>query len=331
MTERYDSEIKELIANTDFILNQTFDISVSPNVEEFSNTFNFYRDTLTNATKFGIESSYIFFYNDTSKNAKAGISKGYNIILIHSGLIISLIQNLLEKSEIDEIIKKTYPEVQKLLDNPANILIYQAAQHFTFYHELGHLIQKPENLKDFISERPTESEKFDFLKHKLEFDADTFSALNIAAHIHQYAFNIFGEKIDAEKVESIIEIFCSGILLYFLSFESFKDGIYYEEGSHPHPTIRMLNVVLVITHYCRQSPRILEREITINHLKIFERTIDTAMKIEQEAFQTSKSSTFVKTLGEERKKLVGYYGKLRDYSPDGFISAENRWNESLKK
>lgn len=332
MAHTYEVEIENVLNNTDFIKSQIFDISVSPHVDEFVKTFNFYRATLSNAKKIGVDSSYIFYYNDTSSNAKAGISKGHGIIFFNAGLIIYLIQNLLEKGAIDEIIKVLCKNVYEDLDNPGNILIYQAAQHFTFYHELGHLIQQSDDLKTFLSERTSvQSKAFDLIKHKLEIDADSFSALSIAAHIHQYIFKIFGENIESKKVESVIEIFCSGILLYFLSFESFKDDIYYEEGTHPHPIIRTFNVILIITQYCKGSPRIKAKKIEIDHFKIFNRTIEIATEIEYKAFGSKKSNTFLETLKKEKKEILEYYTKLHNIKPENFVLAENKWNETVNK
>lgn len=330
MAHEYKNEVEEIIANTDFIDNQIFDITLSPHVDEFANTFNFYRETLSSAVKYGVDSSYIFFYNDRVPNAKAGISNGHGIIFFNAGLLISLIQNLLGKIEIDDVVKNEYAEFHKFLDNPANNLVYQAAQHFTFYHELGHLIQQSENLRTYLPERSTQPELFDFTMHKLEIDADSFSAIAIAAHVHQYIFKIFGEDLSNDKIESIIEIFCSGVLLYFLSFDSFKDEMYYEEGTHPHPILRILNVIMIIAQYCRESPLIKNKGIDINHLKIMNQTLSLASKLEEKSFGTSKSKTFLETIRKERKEIIEYYKKIRSYIPENHVLAENMWNEVVK-
>lgn len=330
MAHEYKKEVKEIIANTDFIDNQIFDISLSPYAEEFANTFDFYRETLSYAIKYGVESSYIFYYNDRVSNAKAGISKGYGIIFFNAGLLISLIQNLLEKNEIDIVIKNEYNEFHDFLDIPANNLVYQAAQHFTFYHELAHLIQQSKDLSNYLSERSIQPEVFDFTKHKLEIDADSFSAIAIAAHVHQYIFKIFGEDLSSDKVESVIEIFCSGVLLYFLSFSSFQDEIYYYEGTHPHPILRILNVIMTITQYFRESPRIKDKGIYINHSKIMNKTLILAAKLEEKSFGTSKSKTFLETLKKDRSDILEYYKKIRSFVPENFVMAEYKWNENLK-
>ncbi|GAA3773325.1 hypothetical protein [Flavobacterium ginsengiterrae] len=135
-------------------------------------------------------------------------------------MIISLIINLNNRNEIDEIIKIKYPAIYNNLDNPSNVLLYQVAQHFTFYHELAHLIQKSDLLYNFLYERPQQQEHFSIVNYKLELDADELAT---ATHIHQYIFKIFGENIDNQKVESITELFCFGILLYMLSFDAIKN------------------------------------------------------------------------------------------------------------
>lgn len=320
----------EIISETEFKIEQIFDISHSPYVEELSKVYEFYRKTLKNSSlRYSLKKSYILYLNDNRINAKAGSSEKYNIICINSGLIIFLIQNIFEKEELDKNLKFDYKKIYNFLDNPIHILMYQVALHFTFYHELGHLVQKSEILKSFICERPTEIKDFNLKMHKLEFDADSFSATSIGAHIHQYAFKIFGEKLNSYQVESVIEIFCTSILLYFLSFESYKEEIYYEESTHPHPIIRILNVILTITNYCKNSPKLKEKGIEINHNKIYDLTIYNTMKTESQIFRSIKAKTFRQILSNQRTEILAYYGKLLDYKPEDFISAMDKWNETI--
>jgi hypothetical protein len=158
-----------------------------------------------------------------------------------------------------------------------------------------------------------------------------FSAIAIAAHVHQYIFKIFGEDLSNPKVESIIEIFCSGVLLYFLSFDSFKDEIYYEEGTHPHPILRILNVIMIITQYCKESQQFKDKKIIINHLKIMRQTLIITSRIEEKTFGTSKSKSFLETLKSERKNVIEYYKKIRSFVPVNFVLAEYKWNEIIRK
>jgi hypothetical protein len=330
MTTEYENEIKTVLDETDFKSEEIFDFADSPYAEELSKVFDFYKTTLTNnSSRFNLKKSYIFYLNNRSVNAKAGTTDKYNLICINAGLMIFLIQNIFEKDEIHELLHSDYNKIYNFLDNPIHILMYQVALHFTFYHELGHLVQNSESLKSFIFERPTEIKEYDLKMHKLEFDADTFSATSISAHIHQYAFKIFGEELTSYQVESVIEVFSSSILLYFLSFEAYKEEIYYEESTHPHPIIRILNVILTISNYCKNSPRLKEKGIEINHNKIYDLTIRNAIKIESQIINSAKAKNFNKMLVDNKVGILTHYQRIIDYKPDDFVSALDRWNETL--
>lgn len=327
--EQYEEEIKNLLKKTLVTKDDVFKFSFTPNEKEFAETFLFYRQTLDEAAKWGVTNSHIFFINDVRVNAYATAFKGVGVIGINSGLMLWLIQNLKNRKEIDDLLRIKYNNIYESLDNPLNVLLYQVAQHFTFYHELAHLIQKSEFLNHLLYELPQQESPYSIITHKLEMDADSFSALATAAHIHQYIFKIFGENITNDNVESVIELFCSGILLYFLSFDSFKDEMYYQESSHPHAAMRLINVILIISHYCRQSPRLIEKGVVLNHNRIIDKTMENAMEIEFKVFGESKAKTLTEILGIEKKNILNYYSQLRELEVDQFIMAENMWNEAL--
>jgi len=327
----YSKETTSVVKNTEFTAGEVFDYENSPYKEEFSKTFNFSKGALNLATKYGVDNGLIFFYNDFSVNARAGKSNGFNIICLNSGLQIWTIQNLFEKNEIHEILKAIYVNEIDYLDNPINVLMYQLTMHFTFYHELAHLVQKSEYLESHLYERPFEVEEFDLTRHKLEIDADSFSGISIAAHIQQYALKHFENDLDSNKMESLIEMFCSSSLLYFLSFQTCKNEIYYYENSHPHPMIRILNIILTITNYLQQSPKLAERKITLNHIEIFKATIKTTLLLEINVFKTKQTENFEKIISTEMKGIVKYISKIRDFKPDNFKLAVDVWNENTKK
>ncbi|MDP3945231.1 MAG: hypothetical protein Q8Q51_05000 [Lutibacter sp.] len=327
----YSKETKSVVENTEFTVGEVFDFEPSPYKEEFRKTFNFSKGALNLASKYGVDNGLIFFYNDFSVNARAGKSNGFNIIFLNSGLQIWTIQNLFEKNEIHEILKAIYVKEIDYLDNPINVLMYQLTMHFTFYHELAHLVQKSEYLESHLYERPFEVVEFDLTRHKLEIDADSFSGISIATHIQQYALKHFGDDLDSNKMESLIEMFCSSSLLYFLSFQTCKDEIYYYENSHPHPMIRILNIILTITNYLQQSPKLAERKIALNHIKIFKATIKTTSLIETNVLKTKQAENFEKIISTEMKGIVKYISKIRDFKPDNFKLAVDVWNENTKK
>ncbi|GAA3773318.1 hypothetical protein [Flavobacterium ginsengiterrae] len=77
---KYQDEINNLLLNTAVNKKQVFDFSFAAHVEEFQKTFAFYRQTLDQSVKWGIQNIYIFFINDTTANAKAGVSNGFGVI-----------------------------------------------------------------------------------------------------------------------------------------------------------------------------------------------------------------------------------------------------------
>jgi len=329
--ENYNNEVAKILADTEFEKEVVFDISFSPNSEEFLKTFEFYRETLSISKKYDLAQSYIFFLNDTSVNAKAGISNGNNMICINSGLQIWQIQNFLERDEIDMILKHPFANLYQFLDNPINKLMYQLCTHFTFYHELAHLIQKSKNLKDYISERPIEITEFDLTLHKLEIDADSFSAISIAAHLQQYGLKMMGDNISSERMESLIEVFCAGLLLYLISFDSTKLEMYYEQNTHPHPIVRILNVILTITNYLQQSPKLKEKNVIIKHFDVLQKSIDIAEILEKEVFKKSDTEKFLSIINDEKKQIVEYLKKIREFVLKDHILAVDKWNEEVSQ
>jgi hypothetical protein len=326
----YTNEVKSIISNTEITSDEIFDIEFSPSKNEFNVIFNFYRETLNISSKYGVKSSYFFFYNSRNINAKAGISKGFNIICINAGLIIWLIENFSQQSKFNEKLKLRFPNIYENLDNSINTLMYQMTMHFTFYHELAHLIQQSEQLQKYIQERPIEVLDFDLTRHKLELDADLFSSVSLASHIQQYALKIFKENIDNNKIESLIEIFASSLLIYLLSFKTAQENIYYFENSHPHPIIRIFNIVMVITDYCKKSPKFNELGIEIDSMNVFMNSIEISKNLETEYFGTSTIEAFQKTLKDQRKEIVNYQKTMEEFIPENFILAIDKWNETVQ-
>ncbi|MFH7012385.1 hypothetical protein ACHRV5_10960 [Flavobacterium sp. FlaQc-52] len=324
----YENEVIEISKNTDITKGEIFNFRETPNEREFDETFDFYRGILTWAAKYDVNSSYIFFQNDISPNARAKTFKGHGIIAITSGLMLRQINDYLKNEELDKKLKERFEKIYPFLDNPINVLMYQQVQHSTFYHELGHLIQQSEELQNWMQETST-SNNFSLTRHKLELDADSFSALSLAAHIQQYGFKIFGEKIDSEKMELLVELFSATVLLYFLTFSSATREIYYEESSHPHAFVRIINVLLIISDYLGQSLKLSKNGITINPIKMFPRTIDLVEKIESEILKNEKSDDLNIILSKNKTDIINYFTKLSAHKIKDCKEASDVWNEKI--
>jgi hypothetical protein len=327
--EEYQREVELVIKDTEFGKSQIFELGLSPFKDEFYSTFRFYREALNRANRFGVENSYIFYTNNRTVNAKAGISKGFGVICINAGLLMWAIKSLHLKENIHSFLEPYYPIIIPYLDNRINTLMYQMTTQFTFYHELAHLVQKSESLKSGLWERRHSINEFDISIHKMEFDADTFAGVFLGGHIQQYCFQIFKDDINTAKIESIIELNTAFLLIYFLSFETNKLKIYYEDNSHPHPIIRILNLVLTITNYLQQSPKIKSKNINLDHREIFSRSIQLAHLIENEIYGTNLTENFQNILNSERTNIINYIKKLRDLETDKFILAIDKWNSQV--
>ncbi|KFF11152.1 hypothetical protein [Flavobacterium hydatis] len=324
----YKDEVLELLKKTDINEGDIFDFGETPHEHEFAETYQFYRGILTWASKYDVKSSSIFFQNDTSPNARAKTFNKHGVIAITSGLMIRQINDFLKNEELDKKLKERFEKIHPFLDNPIHVLMYQQVQHSTFYHELGHLIQQSEELQNWMQETST-SNNFSLTRHKLELDADSFSALSLAAHIQQYGFKIFGETIDTEKMELLVELFSATVLLYFLTFSNAKREIYYEENSHPHPLVRIINVLLIISDYLGKSPKLSKKGIIINPRKIIRGTIDLVEKIESEIFKNEKSDDLNIILSKNKTEIINYFTKLRAHKVEDCREASDVWNEKI--
>lgn len=184
--------------------------------------------------------------------------------------------------------------------------MYQLTMHFTFYHELAHLIQNSEYLETYIYETPVEFKSFDLTKHRLELDADNFSGISIATQSQQYAIKQFGGDLDSKKMEALLVIFSSTLLIYLLSCTTTIEKLYYYENSHPHPIVRILNIILNIIHLLQHSPVLGKRDISLNHKVIFEETIKTAHIIQTEVTGTIKIENFEEIVKPEMPGIMKY-------------------------
>lgn len=326
LKSNYKKEIKSIIKKTNINSDEIFEFDFSPHKEEFQKTFDFYKETLKNSTKYGIHSCFIYYSNYRTVNAKAGISKGNNVICFNSGLIVWLITNILNKKEINVQLIFPFSNLNKYLDTPCNELMYQQSLHFSFYHELGHIIQKSEYLEFGLLEQSQKMEEFDLTRHKLEMDADEFSSINMGSHIYQYGLKMFEGKLNKDKLESLLLIFTTGLLLYFISFSGYQKQMYYEENTHPHPIIRILIIIMTMTHYLNQYPKNIKQGIILNPKEILKKTIVSTCNIEENVFHSKKSYYFLDILKKERKEILEYYGKLKEFIPNKFILSVDKWN-----
>lgn len=330
--ENYKRIINEVITNTSISKDDVFDYEFSPSKDEFDKIFEFYYNALLKNAYYGIEPCLLFFTNAFSINAAACFNNGYYIIYIHMGTIVSLKErfkdnrDLLINCNLDE-----YIEFEKSLDIQINELMYQNAMHYTFYHEMAHLIQKSDLLEQTIYESFDEENIFSIKKHILEFDADQFSSLCIGAHTLQYVKKNWGEKVTNEQLEKTLILICSSALFYILEFKTNKLEIYYKENSHPHPVIRITCIVFHVVGYVSQALAKEGSKLELDIKDIVNKCLDFSNNLATKKFNSNLIEDYKEIIGKEALNIIQYIQEIRELEDNDDTLATQKWNAMAKQ
>lgn len=326
--KEYNTEILEIQKSLQLQSNDFFDCEFSPHKEEILEVFKFYNEALLNHAYYGIKPAYIYINNYTTINAFASYHRDKNkySVSINIGTILWLIQTfklndcITHKSNI-----RLFQIIQPNIDTPINNLMYQTALHYTFYHEMAHLIQNSSYLELNLEEAPRE-DGYTEKRHILELDADEFSSLCIGTHILQYVEKMFGARLNQPIMEGMLVLMCIPIILYLTSFNSFKGELYFEEKTHPHPVIRLFVIVLTVIQYCNQSLSKEDKEITIDHKEIIFRSLSISSEVERKCLMRDKISQFIVSLKNNTKQIIEYVHKFEELRKQDVSLSVNKWN-----
>ena len=315
----YRKHIEELIRTTSVSSENVFAyIDGSPLEIVLKRAFQFYYEELKNNIGHDLEPSFVFFHSDNSINAFAKREGKANII----GINIGTIGHLHQIFELNE-------NLQLVLENrftkfPASKMMFETAMHFTFYHELGHLIQRSTFLKKELTEDTRDN--FSLKRHILEIDADEFSAILIASHIAQFSTENLGGKLNQNDLEDLLTITSTSILFYLLSFSSSKHEIYYKEYSHPHPTIRIINIMFVMISHFLSTRLDYGVKSDINPNKIVVETIVLAERINDNYFDKVRLSKMRNMVKDNMNNIDDYMKFLKAQKADDVSMATYKWN-----
>ncbi len=330
--ESYRKKTEEVTDKTSTNKNHIFEYDLSPYTDEFDEVFGFYQENLGINEKYRIIPSVVFFNNNQTINAKAGKIDDYYIISLNMGLIVGLINIFRNKTDlIREESHKEFFDFEKSLDVPIHDLMYQNAVHFTFYHEMAHLIQKSEFLENYLYENLDNSQGFSERRHLLELDADEFSSLSIGVHILDYAEKTFGSEFNSEQLEKLIIISCSSIFIYFLNFKSYVRKIYFEKMSHPHPSIRIMWIAFSVIEYCTRTLEAKGKKINLTTKEVYNKTLDFSESIADQFFTTNPVTEYKSSIGEVPLEMISYIGKYQNLKNGDKSLAVNKWNQLYKK
>lgn len=323
--EDYNSHILELTKRFGYSKNDFVDIEAEALGDEYNRLLDFYTKSLAVNEFHGISPSFIAVYNDTSINARAITKDGNNLVLLFKGLVHYLVHAFLLNNDLNKEEIRILKILKPYLNTSVSQLMYDAAMHFTFYHEMAHLIQFSGSNEGSLEEVPKFTNPYDQYSHILELDADEFSSLCLSEHILQYHSRLF-KKGNSGTYEGLLVLFLSPIVLYLLAFTSNKGKLYFYEGSHPHPIIRLMLITLTITDYCKMSLSKNEENIEIDHLAVIENALALAQKIETKYLSTDKVAELIVFIRTNLKEIMDYVEEMRNIKKQRNDLAVDSWN-----
>jgi hypothetical protein len=249
-TVRYKKAMTELHNLAGIPAEDIFDYGQSKIAVLFDRFYNFCQDNLTiHCTEYDIQPARFYFRDDTRVNARAGKKNNYYIIEMNMGLVLAMYEYFYTRNTAfndDAYLAKTYRDLFPA-DAPPDFVMYQVAIQFTYYHELGHLVQKSPELNGFLSENyTTTGSSFSMLQHLKEFDADIHAAQMIYFHIYEFWKKLPDQQQTSDSLFKFIAVYLSGIFVYFTYLEGEANPLYFAEHSHPHPLVRITYIMDVI-------------------------------------------------------------------------------------
>ena len=309
-----------------------FDYSSSDYAKEYEDLFQFYQGNLVQHYYYGIDPAIFFFKNNLKVNAAAGKTpNGVSVCLINYGTIEKHLKNF----KFNTTLLQSIPELSDLIEFenrincPIHLLLFQASIGFTFYHELGHLIQKNE-IPDFSNESYSNS-GFDLQRHVNEMDSDTFSALSLGAHFYQFQEKHTLTLNSSDDAMTLVAILSSGVLLHMLSYPSYNVPFYKKVGSHPHASIRILHVIHTIADYYQLVFNDKTLGLSINELMVIKRTIQYSEIMCSHFYSSSIFDPLKDAVQNHETDMKSYYAELISLLNANEDSATFKRNQLAKK
>lgn len=327
----YKKDIEYLVKVLNFQENEIFDFSDSAGEDEFQSNFTFCKGALQLNKEYGIE-PYYFYYRDFSDiDAKARKTQGHYIIGVNRGIIEFFYRSLVTYFNLqnyDEVDK--YIELEEKLANPIGELMYQSILHFTFYHELGHLVQFSKKENADLCESLIEGFDYSIDLHCEELDADLFASISLSTHFYQYFENQLKNELCTNDVTNYISILTSSIFIYFLSFAEYRNGFYLKEKSHPHSLLRIISATARIVDYFEHVSKNNNVELKINQQLVLKETFRISEIFINKFIAENEFQGFLVLMSENLEFVMTYYDELIQIIQKNPNSAINRRNENSK-
>lgn len=330
MIADYKANIEYLVNVLNFQEYEIFDFSDKVGEDEFESNYQFCQGALFLHREFGIEPCYFYYRDFSDLDAKAIKTQNHYLIGINRGIVESYYRDLVtyfKLQDYDEVHK--YIELEEKLANPVGELMYQSILHFTFYHELGHLIQFSGKENGDICESLNDGLDYSIDLHSEELDADLFASISVSTHFYQYLKKQLNKELSANDVTNYISILTSSIFIYFLSFAEYRNGFYLKEKSHPHPILRIISATARIIGYFEHVSKKNNLILNIDQQLVLKETFRLSEIFINKSFAKKEFQGFLGILNDNLKYIMLYYSELIEIIQNNPNSAINRRNEKL--
>lgn len=155
----------------------------------------------------------------------------------------------------EKSISDAYVDLHEDQNFKFNEFMLNCSIQYTFSHEFQHILQfnSSQKCQNFLYSENLDKSAFNLKKHAWEFDADRMASYEVL----KYTFSVYRnlKDKDNEKLKCMLYIALASIvitktLFYFgvtnpinSEFTIDKQGFYIKQYSHPHPLVRIYNMV----------------------------------------------------------------------------------------
>ncbi|MEK6485742.1 hypothetical protein [Myroides odoratimimus] len=304
---------------------EIFDFEGTPLEKILVLFYSFCRENLNiNTDKKNIPNAYLLFTNSYEINAMASVKDDNGIILFNIGLLQYCINNFKNNEHLNDLFSSLLPEINSKLDIPINELAFQVITQFTYYHELAHLLQFSNKVNEIeLQERASEQDDFNMSRHKLEINADTYSIVCISTHLIQYM-----NKRNIKDSKEIVELFSflgTCLLCYILSFSNNKE-LYFNKYSHPHPLLRLFNVILNMSFHAHKFYNTDEIDPKVIYQKIF----SLYPEMESLGIFHTEFSLILEHSKDQMNEINEYLWALMQFDLKEYNNAMEIWDKNSK-
>ena len=280
----------------------------------------------------------LFFINsDEGNSAYAEFSGAYPIIsigaLLYKNLAWEFDNNKVFINQMNDFVHgglfvSPSPNVDSLM--------FQAVINFLFFHELGHIIQfKDGNLARRKEATNEKIEDFDIIDHLEEIDADTFACMMAVEQIMHYYSELskgFKEYQTKETIEKILLIHIVSISQMFILFMIDDGDFYLKQHTHPHPSIRIMNLVSRLIEFLNHN---LKKRGDFHfdedkESQIYQTSLGLIDTLSKEIFGANHMYNVLKLAGDFENPIKEYYGELIELLEEQEYLAVNKRNALIE-